>query len=60
MARDLGVQADYMDRAFRKSEESLGTTLRAREMLQERWRRELEALETMQASRPLKPPHQKR
>lgn len=57
MARDLGVQADYVDRAFRKSEESLGDSLRAKELLQERWRRELAALEAMQAKRPLKPPH---
>lgn len=56
MARDLGVQADYVDRAFRKSEEALGDSLRAREILQERWRRELEAFEAMQSKRPLKPP----
>lgn len=55
MARDLGVQADYVQRAFRKTEESLGGE-KAREILQEEWREQLEALAAMQAQRPLKPP----
>jgi len=61
MSRDLGVQADYVTRAFRKSEEKL------RELLQNatgsrissktrRWLDDTAALEQMQADRPLKPP----
>jgi hypothetical protein len=56
MARDLGVQADYVDRAFRKLEEQLGDSALAREVMKQRWRESLEALERMQTGRPMKPP----
>jgi hypothetical protein len=63
MARDLGVRADYVDRAFRK-EDSLLDGLRNSDRAHWRLvaaserRRDLamEALEKLQAQRPLRPP----
>ena len=66
MARDSGVQADYVDRAFRKDDDRLlaGAAKRAKlgatVLTAGDARREAcEALEVIQASRPMKPPTRK-
>lgn len=66
MTRDIGVQPDYIDRAFKKSDKKLqdGRSVDGlmkgaqhdRETAQDARRRAIEDLEKLQAARPMKPP----
>lgn len=62
MTRDSGVQADYVDRAFRKDDDKLRDASATRTKLGmlltpgDVRREACEALEAVQASRPMKPP----